>query len=385
MLFEHTPHYFTRRLNREVKELYWHELLVSFSLTLTYIFEPIYLYRLNYSLVEILWFYFFVYCWYAILLMVVPRITSRIGYKHSIFLGSVFYVLYWLALFSIAKFPYLFYFAPILFALQKSFYWPSFNSDIAFASAKTQRGREVGVLLSEVELVSIIGPIIGGAISYLFGFAALFGFGAIMMLTSAFPLFRSPDIYNSHYFSFARFVKILRQYKVNFFAYWGYAEDLMLMSVWPIFIFATVGHVFGVGVVTTIASLLSTIILLSIGRLTDKMQKRPLLQLSTVFYATTWILRFMARTVPYVLAFDTVNRLGKAAVNVPLSSLTYEIAGSKSRDLGFAYTVFYEFALSIGKIFTALAAIIILGYTGNIYYVFILAGFLTLFYGLLRK
>jgi hypothetical protein len=49
------------------------------------------------------------------------------------------------------------------------------------------------------------------------------------------------------------------------------------------------------------------------------------------------------------------------------------------------YTVFFEFSLAVGKIFTAIFAIIILNFTNNVYLVFALVGFLTLFYSMLTK
>lgn len=313
------------------------------------------------------------------------KITSRIGYKHSIFISNIFYIAYWITLYLIGSFGLLFFIAPLFFALQKSFFWPAYNADIALGSVKQQTGREIGALFSEIELISIAGPLLGGLVSNTLGFAALFGLSSIFMLVSVIPLFKSPDIYNKHEFSFRNFAKVFLKHPWNFFGYWGYAEDLILMSLWPIFIFITVGYFFGVGVLTTISSLIATILMLYVGSLTDKMQKRPLIQLSSIFYGLTWVFRFFAETIPVLLAFDTLHKFGKASVNIPMVSLTYEIAANKGREQALAYTVFYEFSLAVGKIFTALTAIAILAYTGSIALVFIFAGLMTLLYGLLRK
>jgi hypothetical protein len=72
-------------------------------------------------------------------------------------------------------------------------------------------------------------------------------------------------------------------------------------------------------------------------------------------------------------------------VNVPLLATTYSIAGTNGPDHAIAYAVFYEFSLSIGKLFTALMAIWILSLTGSIPLVFVGVGVLTMFYALLRK
>lgn len=385
LFFSHHPHYFSTHVNREVKEVYWATAIATFALSLVFIFEPIYLYTLGYSLVEILWFYFFVYCWYSGLVCFSAKITSRIGYKHSIFISNIFYVLYWITLFFVGTYDLLFFVAPLFFALQKCFFWPAYNADIALGSAKQQTGREVGALFSEIELISVIAPLIGGAISSFLGFGALFGLASILILGSVIPLFRSPDIYNRHKFTFKNFAKVIKNHAWNFFGYWGYAEDLMIMSIWPIFIFIAVGQFFGVGALSTVTSLVATALMLYVGSLTDKMAKRPLIQIASIYYGLTWVFRFLAETVASVFVFDALHKFGKATVNVSMVSLTYEIAAKKGVDQAFAYSVFYEFSLAIGKIVTALAAIAILVYFGNIHYVFILAGLMTMLYGLLRK
>src|SRR3989344_5481730 len=122
LLIPRRYHYFSHELNREVKELYWNTGLFNLAINLAYIFEPIYLITLGYSVVDIMYFYL------------------------------------------------LFYVAPILFAFQKSLFWPPYNADVALNNVKIQRGREVGVLFSVIEFAAILGPILGGFISYQFGF-----------------------------------------------------------------------------------------------------------------------------------------------------------------------------------------------------------------------
>jgi MFS family permease len=385
MILHHNFHYFTKDVNREVKEVYWFAAINALALSLTYIFEPIYLFNLGYSVIDILWFYVQVYIWYAILVFPAAKLAGRIGYKHSILLSSAMYVGYWVVLYQISNVSALFFVAPILFALQKSLFWPAYNSDIALNSQKQQRGRVVGVLLSVIEGVSIIGPLLGGIISSQFGFATLFSAAAILMVAASYPLFRSPDIYTKHRFKFANFIKIFKKHKSNFFGYWGYAEDLMLMSLWPLLIFVAVPTFMGVGGIATFASLSASVLMLWIGRLTDKASKHQLIRFASAIYGLTWIFRFLGRTIPSLMFFDVLTKTAKASVNVPMLSLTFELAGSKDADHAIAYAVFYEFAIAVAKILMALAGIAILFTTGNVYLVFALAGVMTLFYGFLKK
>jgi MFS family permease len=378
-------YYFSHQVNREVKEAYWQVLLFNLALSLVFIFEPIYLYTLGYSLIGILWFYVLIYTNYALIVGLVGKITSRIGYKHSIFLASIFYVAYWITLYSIGAHSKLFFIAPMLLALQKSFYWPPFNAEVALFDGKNQRGREVGFLYSLVQVTLIISPLIGGLVSAQWGFLPLFLIASALMLVSAWPLFYSPEIYTRHEFKYINLWIIFRRYKSNFFGYWGYGEDLMVQSLWPIYIFITVSGVSRAGAVATIATLIATVLMLYIGKQSDFSDKRGLLQKVSLGYSLTWIFRFFANSVPMVFLFEILTHAAKGLTNIPMVALTYEIAGSKKADFAIAYSVFYEFSLSIGKILTALGAILILTFTNNIFAVFALAGVMTLFYGFLKE
>ncbi|MBI2356361.1 MAG: MFS transporter [Candidatus Doudnabacteria bacterium] len=385
MIHPHIPHYFSHHVNREVKEVYWSAAFFNLALTLTFIFEPIFLYKLGYGLGQILIFYAFVYFWYSVLIFGGARVTSLIGYKHAMFLGSVFYVLYWLTLYQIGSYASLFYFAPVLLAIQKSLFWPAYDAEVAISSQKSQRGREVAVLFSTIELVTIVGPLLGGAISYFYGFQALFLVGSILMLFSVYPLFRSKEVYTRHKFHFRNFIKVFRRYPLNFLGYWGYAEDLMIMTLWPVFMFLTVSSVFHVGTIATFASIIATVIMLYLGKLTDRLSKVELVQVGALVYGLTWVFRFLAKGFWPVLTFDALTRTGKGFLNVPMISLTYDLAGSEGSEHAIAYSVFYEFSLAIGKVLTALSGIVILALTGNVFWVFAFVGILTMFYGLLRK
>ncbi|MBX4204763.1 MAG: MFS transporter [Candidatus Doudnabacteria bacterium] len=377
------PHYFSYKPNREVKQIYWFTMLNGFGLSLAYIFEPIYLYHLGFNLVSLMWFYVQVYCWYCVLMMLGAKFAHRFGLKHSILLGNCFYLLYWIGLFLIGNHPWLFIATPILFAIQKSFLWPAFNTLTSLASNRSERGRQVGMIMVLVDLAYIVGPFLGGIISQSFGFYYLFLAAGTMMILSSIPLFFTSEVKFSGSFRVRQLLYFVTQNPRNFFGYFGYAEDLMLMSLWPVLMYIILGQLFGVGLITTFASLVACVLMLYIGRLADHTDKSKLTGEVSFFYALTWFFRFTAINAVSVLIFDTMTKIGKGLINIPLVSLTFETARQRDKAFTLVYSTFVEFSLSMGKIVTALASIIILKLTHNIYLVFVFAGVLTLFYALL--
>ncbi|HYE22117.1 MAG TPA: MFS transporter, partial [Verrucomicrobiae bacterium] len=283
-MLPHHVHYFSKHLNPEVKEVYWFAGINSLALTLSFIFEPIYLYQLGYSLVNIMWFYFQVYVWFSVLIFLGAKVASRVGYKHSMLIGSIMYILYWTALYNIKSIPELFFVAPLFFALQKSFFWPAYDAEVALASKRVQRGRELGALMSVVEIIAIVGPFFGGLISLTLGFGALFLTSGTLLLIAVYPLFKSPEVYTEHNFEFKNFQQVIKKHWRNFWGYWGMAEDLILTNLWPLYIFLTIPHFLGVGSVATFAGLTSAMLMLYIGKVTDKSNKQTLIRKVSFFY-----------------------------------------------------------------------------------------------------
>lgn len=380
-----SPHYFSYHPNKEVRELYVHAIINNMAIGMAYIFEPIFLFSQGYGYISILWFYVMVYCWYTLLVGIGGKVASRLGFKHAIFISIIFYALYWLSLAFIHEVPILFFVAPFMYALQKSFFWPAFNTEAALNFVNRQRGREVGALFSLIEVSYIVGPIIGGLISSKLGFLPLFGIAAVLMLISVYPLFRSPDIHIKHEFQFKDLWAIIKERLSNFFGYWGYAEDLMIQSLWPVFLFSIIQGYFAIGIVMTLSAVLSSLIMLGLGKFIDEHKNENLTRVMGIVYGSSWFVRGLVKSIPTVLGMEFISRALKGLTNVSLMSLTYEIAASKDKNYAIAYMVFVEFSLSIAKVITALGCIAILWYTGSIFWAFALAGWLTMFYGLLKR
>jgi len=379
------PRYFSYKPNREVKQIYWFTMLNGLGLSLAYIFEPIYLYHVGFRLTAIMWFYVQVYCWYCVLIMFGAKFAQKFGLKHTILIGNCFYLLYWTGLFLIGKHPFLFVITPLIFAIQKSFLWPAFDTLASLASNHSERGRQVGIIMVLSDLAFIVGPFFGGLISQNFGFYYLFLAAGVMTILSCIPLFFTKEIKFSDSFQIRKLLKFVLENPRNFFGYFGFAEDLMLMSLWPILMYIILHQFFGVGLVTTFASLVACMLMLYIGKIADYSKKSKLVGEISFFYALTWFFRFVAVDVVSVLIFDTLTKIGKGLMVIPMESLTFEIARQKSGSFTLLYATFFEFSLSFGKIITALASILILHLTNNIYLVFIFVGFLTLFYSFLTN
>ncbi|MFA6953865.1 MAG: MFS transporter [Patescibacteria group bacterium] len=201
--------YFSKHPSHEMKELYWSVGILDFATSAIALFEPIYLWTLHYSLSQILIFYGSVYLFYIILIPFGGRIAAKFGFEHSILYSHFAFIGYYMALFALPSLPWLIFVAPIIFAIQKSLYWPPYHADFAIFSAKEQRGREVAGILTVNAVVTILGPIFGGLVLNFLGFHSLFIIISVLFLASCRPLFKLKEIHDAKPYSYKTYWQLL--------------------------------------------------------------------------------------------------------------------------------------------------------------------------------
>lgn len=381
----HLPHYFSKHPSRNLVELYWSVGIMAIANSAITIFEPIFLYTLGYSVTRIILFYLIVYATCVFILPIFGRLVGRLGCEHSIFISQFFLIAYYLALFGISRFPGLFFVAPFIFAIQKSLYWPAYHADFALFSRDEQRGREIGTVETLNTILYIVGPFIGGAILQWTNFGVLFAVIAVLYILSAIPLLRIREAHEPFTFSYSGAFKELwdRPHRRNFLAYLGFGEELIVLMLWPIFIYIVVKDYLEIGALVAVATLVTGFLVLFIGRAVDKYRKERVLRFGSIMYSIVWLLRVAASQVWHILLLDTGSRISKETLIVPLVTTTY----NNARKMGvLPYMVFYEQSLAVAKAVTAILLLIILQFVSNPWPpIFIVAAMFSLFYMFLKE
>ncbi len=377
-------HYFAKHPSHELRELYWSVGIMDFATAAVALFEPIYLYTQGYSIKHILLFYAAVYLGYTLLVPVGGRIAARFGFEHSILFSQFAFIAYYLSLFALPYAPWLIWLAPLVFAVQKSLYWPAYHADFATFSVREQRGREVSGYLTLNAVVTIIGPIFGGLVLYAFGFGVLFGIVAALFLASTRPLLKLKEVYDPAPFSYAKYWKLLWKptHRRSALAYFGFAEELVALVLWPIFTYLAVSTFSELGVLIAIATLITSLGVLLIGKLTDRATSVEVLRFGSVAASVVWILRALISLTPLRLVWlDAAGRTAKSTVVIPLLAMTYEHG---VREDPLAIAVYFEQSLAIGKLFVALLLFFLAGVTNIWPAAFIVAAASSLLYALLK-
>lgn len=339
-------------LPRELKELYLTMTMLNFALASGMLFEPIYLYTLHFSLSQIMLYYLAVYALYFFLMPLGGRFVKRYGFEHGIILGSLFLVAYFIFLFAIPYSPIYLVLAVLSLALQKMFFWPGYHADLAFFSKAEERGRQVSVIALLDSLSYVIGPLVGGILIALFGFAGLFTVMCVMILLSNIPLMTTKERFKPSTLSYKETYTALtaKENRKYLFSYIGYGEELVSLVIWPIFVYVTFSTFTSTGAAITFSTLITSLAILYVGRQTDTCDRKNVLRVSTLLLSLSWVLRTIARGASAVIFADFFSRTSRYLFALPFFSGLYRHATETS----IVRTVlFFEMALTVGKMIVA--------------------------------
>jgi MFS family permease len=375
----HFPNYFAKTINKEIGELYANSAIANLALSLVMLFEPIFLHTvLKFTIPQVFLFMAVVYGVYIVCIPLGGKVASLYGYKHAIAMATPFQILYWFILLSSRDNSSLAFAAAIALGLQKSLHWPGFHALMARYADRQQVGREFGVIYALVSVTQIIGPFLGGIISQKLGFTATFVFAAIIYCFSLIPLFTIKEIFLPKVYLYKQTWQLYKAFPKKFLGYLGFGEELLVLTIWPIFIYQVVNNYEKIGVLATIASLVASVLALLMGKITDQYTKRLLVKMGAFFTFLVWGARLIATNVYNIFALDTLSRTSKELVFIPLSTVTY-IRAEKSHIV--PYVVFFEQSLAIGKLLACILGIILFNVTGGSFMVlFILGALFSLLY-----
>ena len=271
---------------------------------------------------------------------------------------------------------------PYVFA--KMFYWPAYHANFARFSLEEEQGREISNLWAISSLVTIIAPLLGGIIIEFWGFKVLFFISSLLILFSNLPMLATKEIFEPSDFSLINAFKNLfnQEKRRDFWSIFGFGEEFIVLVLWPIFMFLTISNFLGLGIISAVSILISTIVLLLVGNLTDKKDPKPLFVFGVISYFFSWLIKILARNSLGVLVVDAYSRISKNISSVPLMAKLYKQAHNGSV---MSTVAFFEMSLVIGKITAIIICLLLLQiFAPGWNAIFIAGAIYTLFYLLFK-
>tara|TARA_Y100000310_G_scaffold204750_1_gene204977 strand:- start:2245 stop:3456 length:1212 start_codon:yes stop_codon:yes gene_type:complete len=272
-------HFHRRHWNIEILEYYVYQILYQIALATFNLFFPIYLIQIGYSLWEIAMWYVMNQIGFVLFTPFAGKVVHKIGMKRAMMTKLPCLAIYYYCIrFLTGNFgvDWPFALALLLFRSFKAF--GDFGEDLFFVKyiLKKSEGAMIAWVKIVLVLAGVLAPLLGGLITYVWGFDALFMLGVILTLVAAIPLFLTPEKHFSVDYTpedvvdFS-FKKIEKSYIV---AEAGrILPDTLMWILWPVFLYTVVQSTVDLGVVLSLSAFVSILFAYSIGKRIDSKHK----------------------------------------------------------------------------------------------------------------
>lgn len=373
--------------NKEMNEMYLSVFLMALAQGLISIFVPIYLYFLNYSIPYILFYYFLISLYFIALAPFLIKWIPKIGVKHSMGISVPFYIIYFLGLSILESASWLFYILPAVLATRLIFYNIGYHLNYIEHSDAGGEEKEVSILASIPLVASLLSPLAGGFIAFVFGYSYLYAIGSIILSISMIPLFLTKDQKEKITFKtsdlFKGIVKKENRFLTGSFA--GYASTTTIgLVVWPLFLTTLDISIKTIGSIVSITAVLTLILFYFIGEKNDTKNEKEAIARRSKFYTIGWIARIFADSAFSAFMIDAYKTVTFKLLFVPWASFTYNVAKRKSDYFKFLVSRELTFNISRIIILSILIYIFIVGFYPFVIS-FLLASLLSLAYSLIIK
>ena len=340
---------------QELTQVYLAMAIRSFALSLTSLFVPLYLYKeLGYTLSQTLLFFVFYSLIFAIFTPVAAKFCARYGVKHCVLLSVPFYVGYiiLLQLLPVVATPLIL--ISTLLGISLGLYWMGMNLVFQCVTDHKHRGEQVGKQMSVSILATMVGPVIGGLIIEQFGFTFLFMTATLFLILGAGVLFLSEDKHIPYHFS----GRGLFEKK-----HWGdslyfVAKGTRVMAegvIWPLMVFMILGSYVSLGLMGTVFSVVSAVLVLVVGKYSDHKDKRVIVWWSAGFESLTWFLRSLVSSITGVFGISILAGVTEGVKNAPMGALECD----KARGEIAQYYVVREIYICLGRMLLLLIVLMV--------------------------
>lgn len=336
----------------EMRHLYWSAFIFNIGQAMVLLFEPVYLFENGYSLIWVSIFYAVMYGVYVLVIPFGAAWAEKYGYERSMFVSGIVYIGYFLALILLPDHPWLFWAVIGLGVIQKMFYWPAYGAFFARYVNVKEKGKEVSVIYSMMAVVFVIGPAISGVMIHYFGFSVMFAIAAIIMLASNIPLIVNIHSFKPYAYGFKEHWRTFLSgpFRRKLVAMTGYGEELIALSLWPVFISIFFEDKMNFGFLITGSAFVTAIIAMVVGKYTDSKSPASVLEDGGILYSASWIARIFVNNPFAAFISDIWSRVSKEMIDVPLNAMIFDEAHHDIKKGSVIQTVaVHEAALAFGK------------------------------------
>jgi len=332
-------------------------------------------YQLKTSLANLIFYILIIVLSKFVALNVSEDLSRKIGFKSTIRLSLLPFMIYLLLMILSSNYIHLVFVAAVFWGLHAGFFWWGYHGYFLKTGSRDHLGESLGEAGFLTTLATISAPLLGAFIVLFLGYNWIFVLSGLFMVVSLMILGKDHEKRQKVDVSLREVWKIVVEQKSVSLAYIGNGGEVVLYGyIWPVYLYLVFGKLTTLGLIITLANILTALVAIWLGRWADGRGESTLLKIGSPMIFVSWLARFFGSFVMLFVVSDFVRNLGEKMVTMPLNVLTYQKAfeGQSS-----ARAILYrETVLNIGVISGLLVVLIWIMVLGNLsYWYFIPATF----------
>lgn len=316
----------------ELSEIYISMMFRSMAISLSGLFIPLYLLKLDYEITSILILlgvYFVARA--AIFDIAAGHITARYGPKHTMILGYIMLLASTSMFLTLQSIGWPLWLIGIFWGGSSSLFFIPFDVDFSKIKHSSREGKELGFVVIMERIGSVLGPLVGGLVAWMFGGQALFLVSFVVLVLGFVPLVLSGEpVKTKQKLSFRTLSvsKIKRDIISN--TALG-VENNLSISGWSLYLglFVLVGGSSAyskLGFISSVSIAASVLVTYLIGSLIDSNKGRRLLRFSVIGNFFLHLSRIFVSTYNGAFLVNVANEFLTVGYKMPFVKGKYDAA-----------------------------------------------------------
>lgn len=337
--------------------LYFGRMVMAISSGLLGVFLPIFIYNLSGENIPLVMAYYAVASGvYLFFVAFGAQFLNKFGFRKALVLASLSAVVintayYYTTPDNMWKLLPISLLFVIIFRL---LFWIPYHVDFAIFTNTGRRGGQVGLMLSTITLLGVVGPMLAGYIIEAYSMQALFFIAIVVYALVTIPFALVPRTNEKFSWDYMRAWRELFS-KKNRAVVWASvatgAEETIGVIVWPIFIFLLLqGDYFKVGALSSFILGVTVLMQYMFGHYLDRLgQKHGMLKAGSILYALGWIVKIFVLTAFHVFIVGIYHKIAKVLTDTSYDAIFYDLAADQGHYVD-EFTVLSEMAMQIGRL-----------------------------------
>jgi predicted MFS family arabinose efflux permease len=312
------------------------------------------------------------------------NIIVRYGPKHAITASIPFVLFYLYLLQSLGQHTWPIWFLGVIGGISLGLYWQAYHYDFSKAKKTKSVTKELSSLYIVLSMLGAIAPFAGGVIAERLGMPSLLIISMILLSFGVVALFKTGDRTKPNRKINFKAIDVKCVWR-DWVAYGGLGWDAKIsLTVWPVFIYLIVKDYQSVGIVTSLALIITVFVTWWVGRNADNKNREQFIKVGGVASAFVYFAQTLVSNIFHIFGINLVKSLTHSIMLSPIVSEYYLHADEESRS---EYVMSMELATDIFGVIilgTLLLLLLFLPQKTVLVVGLVMAGFGMLFSGLMR-